>query len=527
MAHGRRQRSMAPLLIAVCAIVVGVLGTWGFALENPATPTAEHLYRALQLFAFESGDLAGSIPWQLEVARLAAPAVTATSAAIAVLALSRDRLDRLRARRRRHHVVVCGLGSSGTQAVLALRDAGHDVVGIEIDPASSGCATCRHAGIPVIVGDASNPRVLSDAGVVAAEHLVVLTPALAVGSRIALAASEVVAARSGEPLVIHVEVANARLASLLRALELTDHRGGGWRLEELDLAGLGARALVDALPPWPTGADHACVLVIADTPLGTAVEAELRRRWRHTGDPGRLTVTVLADADPHDERWAGPLDIAYVCMGDEAATIAAALAVVAGHAGTNVVAHVEHASALLELLRHDAPQLHPMSLTDAMLTPAVLLDTTVERLARALHDSYRSSAPQGDAAATDWEHLADSLKASNRSHAAAIADKLTHSGRVLVPDDGMPPDAFDPGEIEDLAQLEHQRWAEERRRAGWHPGPRDPIARTTPFLVPWDELDEEARDIDRRFVRMLPTVLADAGLVIRRVSTSSATTMRS
>jgi len=38
--------------------------------------------------------------------------------------------------------------------------------------------------------------------------------------------------------------------------------------------------------------------------------------------------------------------------------------------------------------------------------------------------------------------------------------------------------------------------------------------------VPWEELDEAVREVDRRFVRALPTVLADAGLVLRRTRTA-------
>lgn len=40
--------------------------------------------------------------------------------------------------------------------------------------------------------------------------------------------------------------------------------------------------------------------------------------------------------------------------------------------------------------------------------------------------------------------------------------------------------------------------------------------RTSPYLVPWEELDEDVREVDRQFVRALPAVLADAGLVLRR-----------
>ena len=44
---------------------------------------------------------------------------------------------------------------------------------------------------------------------------------------------------------------------------------------------------------------------------------------------------------------------------------------------------------------------------------------------------------------------------------------------------------------------------------------------TTPYLVPWESLEEDVRELDRQFVRALPDVLADAGLLLRRVGSPS------
>lgn len=101
-----------------------------------------------------------------------------------------------------------------------------------------------------------------------------------------------------------------------------------------------------------------------------------------------------------------------------------------------------------------------------------------------------------------------------------MASKLALVGRVLVPDDGTPPDGFSEAEIDRLGELEHERWMSERLAAGWTPGPRDAVARTTPYLVPWGDLDESVREVDLQFVRALPDILADAGLLLRRVTSS-------
>ncbi len=51
---------------------------------------------------------------------------------------------------------------------------------------------------------------------------------------------------------------------------------------------------------------------------------------------------------------------------------------------------------------------------------------------------------------------------------------------------------------EEIAKNVHEVWAATRRAEGWTLGPRDDAARTTPCLVPYEQLPEEERDYDRR-----------------------------
>lgn len=503
-------RRVGPQVVFGFALATTALGTWGYRLHEPAAPASEHVYRALQLFVFESGDLTGAVPWQLEVARLAAPAATLASAVLAVLAMSSRRIDRLRARWRHGHVVVCGLGMRGAAAATALHGAGYEVVGVDVDPTAAGVRVCRRARIPVIVGDGREVATLMAAGLPDAAHLVVLTPALALTAEVALAAASLLDVHATTPpLTIHVEIADPHLAALLAALEISSQPAARWRLEALDLAGLGAKALLDEQAPWKPGAEHAHVVVVGSTPLAAAVGHEVERRWRRAGGPSdRLTVTrAVGDA--------GTASSVYVCEDDETVAIAAALDAVTHLPGRPVLVRLERARAMVDLLARDAPSLRAVSLDGRLLTPGVLLDSTVERIARALHDAYRTAVPPGDPAGVAWDELPESLRASSRAHAADVAEKLRSVGRVLVPGDDGEPECFDDQEVEQLAPAEHDRWVAERAAAGWTAGPRDPVARTTPYLVPWEDLPADVQDVDRRLARALPGILADAGLLLR------------
>lgn len=547
MARGR-QRSL-PVLLLMGFPVVLLLGAWGFARYETAT-LVDHVYRSLQLFVLESGDgLHAPLPWQLEIARLAAPALTITSTVVAIAALSRDRIDGWRARRRHGHVVVCGLGRLGATSAIALRAAGETVVGVDLDPSSLGVSRCRRARIPVVIGDAREPLVLAGAGTHRADHLVVLTPSLDLAGRVALAAVDLVQHRERSPLSIHLEVDEPELAALLRAAKLTEHRAHSWRIEELDLAGVGARAMLDKQPPWSEGDDSAHVLVAGATPLGAAVLLETLRRWRRSGrrmdtltvslfDTDRAALERFAErhhdvgvvqqhdtlVDLREAAWRDPVSAAYVCVADETHGLTTALEILRELPAVPVLLRLEQATALGELMHRDAPSLRVISLISIVLTPEVLLESTVERIARALHDAYRRSIAPGSASALPWDELPEDLKESNRAQAGHVADKIRATARILVPDDGQPPDTFSPDEVERLGVLEHERWVEERMAAGWTPGPQDPEARTSPHLVPWEELDEEVREIDRQFVRLLPEVLADAGLTLRRLDARASST---
>ncbi|MCA1781484.1 MAG: NAD-binding protein [Intrasporangiaceae bacterium] len=512
----REKRSPYSLVALIGTILAFALGTWGYARAGDGS-VVDHAYRSLQLFVLETGDgFPRPAPWQLELARLVAPAMTALSTAVGIAALSRARFDSWRARRKRGHVVIAGLGRRETEAALLLQGAGHDVVAIEVDGTAGGVRRCRRAGIPVVIGDARYPDVLQAAGTARADHLIILTSDLEASGAVALAAIGLCRARSEPPLVVHIEIDDPDFARLLRALILSERHSRGWRIEELDLSRVGAALLVDTAEPWPASATTAEVMVVGDAPLAAAVVCEVRRRWRARGqDPAKLTVSREPRQSPRS--CGRPPDAVYVCVDDDAGALTAALAVLTQLPGVPVTVRLEHAAELGSLLAQDEPDLHVVSLDRQVLTAEFLLDTTVERIARALHESYRHHADPADASAVAWQRLPETLRASNRSQAAHVAAKIRATRRVLVPDDGQRPDVFTEDEVQQLGRLEHDRWTTERRAAGWTPGPRDSQARTTPYLVSWEELDEDIREIDRQFVRVLPDVLADAGLLLRRV----------
>lgn len=90
--------------------------------------------------------------------------------------------------RPRHHVVVCGLGRIGTAVVVGLRERGIPVVAVERNEEAYGVNRIRRLKVPVVIGEASDPSTLEEAGIHRCDAAMALTDDDAVNLEISLVA---------------------------------------------------------------------------------------------------------------------------------------------------------------------------------------------------------------------------------------------------------------------------------------------------------------------------------------------------
>ncbi len=167
-----------------------------------------------------------------------------------------------------------------------------------------------------------------------------------------------------------------------------------------------------------------------------------------------------------------------------------------------------------------------LSLVDRERLP----DGLEEKLAESIHAEYQRKKHQlfprkrgapSDPALNNWYALADEYRQSNLHQASDIPRKLREIGMYIAPEDPMngrqPVLSFDVKDVETLARIEHDRFVAERMQAGWRQGNRSLGGRTTPFLVPWDDLPHENKELDRNAIRVLPVILAPLGYAIYRL----------
>lgn len=151
-----------------------------------------------------------------------------------------------------------------------------------------------------------------------------------------------------------------------------------------------------------------------------------------------------------------------------------------------------------------------------------------EAMARAIHEDYvekqraAGETPETNRNTAEWAELSEDIRESNRRQADDIPRKLRDIDCRIEPLTEWTSDTFAfrrderRDEVEALAEREHMRWWEERKSAKWRYAPVKRRKRS-PYMVPWEKLSEEIRELDRNAVRGIPSVLARAGYQVVRL----------
>lgn len=128
-------------------------------------------------------------------------------------------------------------------------------------------------------------------------------------------------------------------------------------------------------------------------------------------------------------------------------------------------------------------------------------------------------ASQTDQEYASFASLPPDLRDSSIAYISSIHSKLETLGYEVLPAGSCYPErcvtAFTASEVECLAILEHRRWLRERQRAGWRYGTaKDVERRRSPYMVPWEELPDRAKEWNRSAVRSIPSLLASVNLAV-------------
>lgn len=537
--------------MATVAVLLAYFGADGDKLHRLDT--------ALRLLPIGLG-IDADQPAAVHVARILATVVFAYATFKAFAVLFRERFHEIQAGRKRGHTIVCGLGRRGVALTESLLASGKKVVAVELDASNLDIDRLRDEGAAVLVGDATDPDVLERAGVAHATQVVAVCPQDAVNAQIAARVLEHSKETAGAPVDTFVHVSDARLCKFL--VQYSFESKDEW-LEFFNVYERGADAL---LRETASLREEGPILVVGAGQFGIAVISELAREQferRAENRGAKVSVYVVdreagARAAELQERYSRfhevcdlhPLEldvdspafdrlfqqhpelaeigVAFVCFDSDPLTITTALNLLDQTQDKIVVTarvfdRKTGIAGLLERTRGrdaESTTFRPLSIAEGACHANLILEGMRGRLAREAHAVYRRDNP-GAKDDVPWEELTEKARDRNRSHADDISRQLGAVGYRLGPliDWGAPLVELSLEDIEKMSELEHERWMDERLAVGWRVGPvKDEIEKTHPDLVPWSELPEKVRDIDRSFVRARPAMLAKIGIEIYRAA---------
>ena len=543
---GRRWRARLWVGLTIVGATAFIL-----ALYGAKGPFSHKLAAALHLFpsGFPEADEKGRSA-QYTIAQYMAPLVSLSLTIGIILGAYSRQATVLRARRRRDHVVVCGLGEKGLRAARSRLGTGHKVTCIDLDVNGDAAVDLRARKAIVLAGDATSGAVLRRARVDRADQIVCACHDDAVNASIAATVDRIRGDSTGgrrghrEPPNVYVHVANPDLAHILRGRALGLERV---RLHFFNADAVWARALIRAGPLGhiPDLAPEAPVIVVAaGTPLGQAVFVRVARAWHyHCREGGAGGMQRLVLVDPDAERIVASLarrfpairrhselvpvtaaatasDVAavidplrdigglrgalYPCLADDAESLAIAIQVrsVLGPEGAAVfVPASTWTLGLAPLLLAGVEGVHPIGLTLEPNSVDLLNDSAHEAMAQEVHAAYladrHESADFGTRTADrTWDELTEGEREANRHHVDGVVRQLHAVFLTIAPESDWdaPLAVLTDTQVEAMAELEHGRWEREKIDDGWRYGPvRDNARKITPLLQPWRDLDEDAR----------------------------------
>jgi hypothetical protein len=542
------------------------LGLWGWRLTNPGW--VDNIFRTFQLLTLQFPHDAGSPHWQLNWARFLVPSIAFFQSYRLVLRAIRSpaRLAMI-GLRFGHIILVPGKGAAGRAMLREVQMLDLRAVAVAPDLLANERSRMEEYRLPILnvdpfVDTTWHLTRAERAGLVIVSHgsdvdnlNIVVTVADALRSRRHGDGPMLVVTLENEMLAEQVDVAldiAARQSSLrYRRLSLpveaarmmfTDPPLAERKIDRKEAShviivglGPGARAVLHhALTLGQDTASAGPVITILASDKELAAEPLLP-----DGIPAYIATVRLIPCDlssglPEGAMdWmladAPPVALLCVCLADDAGvTVGIALARQAAlrmWPDFTIAVHQSREDRFLHLLARENT-----GLGHARLRPfgGILPAGTLQRLQsesddilpRAVHEQYletlrRLDTPGGTL--ISWEALPENMRHANRAAADHMMVKLAAIGCGVAPGE-VGTFAFTDAEIDGLARVEHRRWSAERLLRGWRLGARDNDRRFHPDLIPFEDLPEGGRGKDRDAVRIMPEVLALAGLSISRTA---------
>lgn len=562
------------LILLAGWIIIFFLGYFGFSELNPTESLPSLFTLTMQIFVTPAGNLQISSSLLLNIARAGAILLFYISIIAFVVHWFYYQIELLWLRLFvRNHIVVCGLGHVGRIIVRnTLVSRAVPLVVIEKDLSNTEIEWCKSRGITVITGSATERSTLEQANISSAEAVYVATGSDEINATVIASINEMVPERK-DTLHCYVHIIDPNFTNLLRAPQMAVSGISPVSLDFFNIYQIANFCVLDWVPdlfPLTSAPPARHILIIGLGKMGEGLVTEIAKRWMQTygmRPDKKITITVIdrnasrkkailetryPRLSDYCEIIAHSIDLyspefyegrylyspeqklpnaVFLCLSDESLNFSTGLYLNQKLQDTTIpiVIRTVQASGFAhffnQISRRNSEEyknIHPFPLVSCTCCIESLIGMN-ELIARSIHRNYiamktrEGSSQDSDQAMKSWQILDSEYREACRSQAANIKQSLRKSGYSIVSrtDWDEPRIEFSDAEVEKMAEMEHDRWWEERVKRGWKPGPRSLENKTSPYLIPYDQLDERTKGYDRDFVRLYPRILAMVDLSIR------------
>ena len=551
------------ITVAIAGFFTFLLGFIGFqeAFSRDGNKNGlDYIYKTIQLFglALELPD-DKPIPLYLQIARFLALFVSFSAIGATLVRIFSSSVERFRLKLLQDHVVVCGLSNGNMLFIRELIERYPTVVIIEPDTGNQDLGECETLGCRIIRQSYNDPLVLESAGVTHASLVLILGTDDHINTETALFLRELITDQNMRIIRCVVQISDAATKQFLQRNHQTIEEKPRFDLEVISYKELLSMFMLSEsqfFDPQKKN-DHSTHRVV----LGYSEYAEILifraiLDWRMTQNrgEGRIKITVIGpvvgelvdrlrqehqDLDNYCDfeiinlnyrsgafrkgEWSKNLNI------PELSSVQVVL-----DSDLNALEVAEIAAKFLSDLRFPIQvamnQTGPISqllerrgcfkvvaLDSIASSVTLVLDSRIEIIAIALHYEYLRF--MDNSQWTAWSELDNEFKDSCRRQAREISVKLKAINCIekLVDPGEAKLMEFSEGEIELMARMEHDSWLDERKQKGWSFAlTKDAVSKKTPNLVPWSELNEKYRELNRSTVRAIPYVLVRLDVQICR-----------
>lgn len=535
--------AMFYMVLLAGAVLAFGLGLWGISRWYPGQGDAQPLtigyaiYWTIRLFLLESGEVAGRLPWQLEIARFLAPLVMLTTALKLTSEFAKEFWQEMRAKNQ-GHILLVGEHELMPLLVVGYRKA-HPVVTLRWGHNSTDTLDLKEWRFKgwskrssQQVEEQLGKRILQRAHLTEASHAVVLhqdtQTALDILHEVLLLLKENPQCK----VSLHLHCDDA--AALVVARQKVDRAQIDNPVYLTNLYEVAARELMMRFPPEQGRPvpEPVRVAIVGAGALGRALCVQMGFSGHYAG-LHQSEVVWMDTQSARMEIGEQMLRLSYPqlgecldfqCTTEHPLSYFAKLSVEQWRGLAQIWICLDNeveSSAMVEALQMLARKclqgqpgepliLNRMAMVQEMLAdPEVLLrdKQSIDPMAKVTHENYRRKYQPEGPVGEPWEQLSRNFREANRRSAEHLWVKLRAVG-WKQPFPQLPSraqaEALIQGNEELLSRMEKQRWNADRYLNGWVYGPvRDNNRRIHNLLVPWEDLDALQQSKDTSNVMLI------------------------